>query len=217
MHRNSELIFTKHARGYFPPGAAVLEIGPDGRPSTYQRIVGDGVAWATADLADSVDEAGRRLFGAGVADDVTYAMVSPYQLPVGGNSFDVVLSGQVIEHVPRIWTWMAELTRVCRPGGHVITIGPLSWPYHEAPVDCWRIYPEGMRALCAAAGLEVVHSEAECLESPQPRRAYPGAHLGRGTKPRAALRRWAGWLGWPLPIAVDTITIARKPLPTHER
>ena len=212
MHRNSELIFARHARALFTPGSTVLEIGPDACPSTYQRVVGAGPSqWCTADLDTSVDGTGRRIFGAGEGTDVTFPMASPYEIPVGDDSFDVVLSGQVIEHVPRIWAWMAELARVCRPGGHVVTIGPLSWPYHEAPVDCWRIYPEGMRALCADAGLEVVVSTFECLEDPRPRRSYPGGNLGNATGMKARVLRLAGAVGWPLPIALDTITIARKP------
>jgi hypothetical protein len=27
------------------------------------------------------------------------------------------------------------------------SVNPVSWVFHEAPVDCWRIYPEGMKAL----------------------------------------------------------------------
>jgi SAM-dependent methyltransferase len=139
-------------------------------------------------------------------------MPGEYEIPAPDATFDVILSGQVIEHVRQPWKWMAEVCRVCRPGGLVITVNPVSWPYHEAPVDCWRIYPEGMHALCEGAGLTVEQSRWESLE-PRPRRWYPGASYGHyvGRKGRA-LNRLKAAVGWPLPIAFDTITVARKPL-----
>ena len=36
---------------------------------------------------------------------------------------------------------------IISPNGYIITINPVSWKYHEAPVDCWRIYPEGMKTI----------------------------------------------------------------------
>lgn len=213
MHLNSRLVFERYARAYFRSGSHVLEVGPDGRPSTYQRSVADsGVSWETADLASSASTDGDRLFGEGATADLTYAMTDAYALPVGDESFDIVLSGQVIEHVPQIWRWMPELARVCRPGGYVITIGPVSWPYHEAPVDCWRVHPEGMRALCEEAGLSVVDTVSVSLEPRTSRRPYPGASFGPSPGAKGIVKRLLGTMGWPLPIAIDTVTIARKPL-----
>ena len=42
---------------------------------------------------------------------------------------------------------MKEVARVVKPDGLVITIAPVSWPYHAAPIDCWRVYPAGLNAL----------------------------------------------------------------------
>ena len=46
----------------------------------------------------------------------------------------------------------------------MIPINPVSSPYHKAPADCWRIYPEGMRALYDHAGLTTLLSKYETLE-----------------------------------------------------
>lgn len=211
MHRNSELIFSRYGLPYLRAGHRVLEIGPDASPSTYQRLSTSPLEWQTADLVQSADGGGRRLFGRGTQRDVTYLMENAYEVPVPDAQFDVVLSGQVIEHVRRVWVWMAELARICRPGGYVITIGPLSWPFHEAPVDCWRIYPDGMRALCEEAGLEVLESVSASLTEPAPRRPYPGEDWGRTTGVKKAVRQLIGAAGWPLPVALDVVTIARKP------
>lgn len=86
---------------------------------------------------------------------LTYVATDEYAFPIPDESYDLVLSGQVFEHVRKIWVWMKELSRVCKAGGTVITINPVSWPYQEAPIDCWRAYPEGMCALYDDASLDV--------------------------------------------------------------
>ena len=211
MHLNSRLLFERYAAPYFADASRVLEIGPDRVPSTYWELAGRRPSeWHTADLQAALETGGSDRW-AGAPSAFTYAMESEYQLPVEDEAYDIVLSGQVMEHVRRIWRWMPELTRVCRAGGHVITISPVSWPYHEVPLDCWRVYPEGMRALSEEAGLEVEVCRCESLEPEPSRNSYPGlsyAEVPPGGRLREAVKRR---LGWPLPVAVDTITIARKP------
>jgi SAM-dependent methyltransferase len=204
-------MFERYAVPYFEAGQRVLEIGPDGTPSRFQRLVHVPLDWATADLRTEVDEHGERLWGGGRGDELTLVMPGPYEIPAEDSTFDVVVSGQVIEHVREPWRWMAEVGRVCRPGGLIITVNPVSWPYHEAPVDCWRIYPEGMRALCESVGFGVETTRWESLE-PRPRRWYPGPSADQDLGRRGrAVNRLRALVGWPLPIAFDTLTVARKP------
>lgn len=200
MHENSKLIFARHALPLFAAGTRVLEIGPDGTPGTYQVMVQQRLGAAAPTTWHTVDLAAR--------PGMTHAATSEYEFPIADGAYDLVLSGQVLEHVRKPWRWLPELARVCRPGGHVVTISPVTWPYHEAPVDCWRIYPEGMRALCDEAGLTVVVSRWECLEPPGllPRWPRPVSDHAPGV-----LYKFARWLHWPLARSHDTLTIARKP------
>ena len=148
MHDNSKILFERYAKKYFEKNMDVLEIGPDCFPSSYQHIVSRaGCKWNTIDAFER--------------KGLTYLAKGEYDFGLPSNSFDIVLSGQVIEHVRRTWDWMAECGRVCKPGGYVITINPVSWGYHEAPIDCWRIYPEGMRSLYEQAGLIDINSFCE--------------------------------------------------------
>lgn len=71
-------------------------------------------------------------------------------------STDVLVSGQTLEHVEFPWLTVAEIARILRPGGVACLIAPASGPEHRYPVDCWRIYPDGMRALARHAGLRDV-------------------------------------------------------------
>ena len=121
MHENSILLFKKHVLPRIESGMRILEIGPNGFPSDYRKLVQCDVEWETLDLYES--------------EDLTYSNVSEYDFPINDDEYDLVLSGQVMEHVRKIWLWIKELERVCKTGGFVITISPVSWPYHEAPVD----------------------------------------------------------------------------------
>ncbi len=198
MHRNSQLLFEKYALDYFVPGTRVLEIGPGAFPSDYQRAAQrDGVQWDTLDIYDS--------------PKLTYANAPLYSFPIAPDTYDIVLSGQVIEHVGKIWRWMAELARVTKPGGRVITICPTSWPFHEYPIDCWRIFPDGMKALSEDAGLVVEKSINESLELPGTRRALPGRSPEFQNRLLRTFFRVGGVFGLPVEKAFDTITIARKP------
>ena len=158
MHLNSELLFRKYASPVFSDKQHVLEIGPTGFPSVYQRIVEkDSIKWDTVDFADTKYIGSANQF-------LTYPINDPYSFPIGNDKYDIVLSGQVIEHVEKIWLWLKELKRVTKNGGLIIIINPVSWPFHEAPLDCWRIFPSGIKALADEAGLEIILSLFESLE-----------------------------------------------------
>lgn len=88
-----------------------------------------------------------------------------YRYPFEDESFDVVISGSTIEHVEDIFTWLRELARITKRNGLVCIIGPsLHRDQHRHPVDCWRIYPDGMRYLIGkVAGLEVLEARRSKL------------------------------------------------------
>jgi SAM-dependent methyltransferase len=186
----------------------VLEIGPDQIPSTLQRLVaselpsGDKVIWETLDMASR--------------PGVTYGGTDEYAFPIPDDTFDVVIAVQVLEHVRKVWRWVPEVGRVCKPGGMAAFIAPISWPYHEAPVDCWRIYPEGMKALCEESGLVIEVSQEESLERAvypelaMYRRTYPGvscSNMQLSGRVKNILKRL---VLLPIPYANDVITVARK-------
>ena len=76
----------------------------------------------------------------------------PYHYPFDDSSYDIVISGCVMEHVEAIWLWVPELVRLLTPGGLLAIITHTNFEYHPYPVDCWRIMPDGMRYLFDQTG-----------------------------------------------------------------
>jgi SAM-dependent methyltransferase len=201
VHGNTRKLFKKYARQYFQPNARVLEVGPNcAPPSALERIIGDpSIRWETAGIDNTYP--------------VTY-VGTEYSYPVESDVADIVVATNVMEHVRKPWVWIKELARICKPGGYVITINPVSWPYHEYPVDCWRAYPEGMKALYEDAGLAVIACQCESLENTNLRRHIPGRSLGN-------IYQHGGWgtrvftkalevLRLPVERPYDTVTIGQK-------
>lgn len=75
---------------------------------------------------------------------------------IESNSYDVVVTGQVFEHVEFFWVTILEIARVLKEGGICCIIAPSNGVEHRYPVDCWRYYPDGFRALAKYAGMNIL-------------------------------------------------------------
>lgn len=81
------------------------------------------------------------------------------------NSVDVVISGQALEHIEFPWVTLLEIRRVLRPGGISCLIVPSTGPEHRFPLDCWRFFGDGLRALAHWADLRVVSLDVDMSDS----------------------------------------------------
>lgn len=89
--------------------------------------------------------------------NVDIVLSDPYNwLEIESSSSDVFISGQTFEHIEYFWQTMLEIARVLKPGGLCCIIAPSGGPEHRYPVDCWRFYPDGFKALARYARLEVL-------------------------------------------------------------
>jgi SAM-dependent methyltransferase len=101
--------------------------------------------------------------------NVDLVLQRPYDWrEIPGGSVDLLISGQVLEHVEYFWITALEISRVLKPGGLVCLIAPSSGPEHRYPVDCWRFYPDGMRTFAKFARLHCVdvHTHWEDMGDP---------------------------------------------------
>ncbi len=162
---------------YLPEGSppvSVLDVGSQDVNGTYRPLFDqEGWIYTGLDMAEG--------------PNVDIAPRDPYSWPMlQDQSFDVVISGQALEHVEFFWLTVQEMARVLKPGGLLCLVAPSSGYEHRYPVDCWRFYPDGMRALAKYAQLEVLEAYAQWDE----------ADTGRD------------------PVWQDCVLVARKPLGT---
>lgn len=152
MHPTSEALFLAKGIPLFSDGQRVLEIGPDTIPSTYlNHLVRAQIDvdwyWAEFDVRPGYEQDSLRV------------ACTEYSVDAPDDHYDVVFHGQVLEHVRAPWKFVPETARVLKPGGAMLVIMPAAWEHHACPVDCWRAYPEGLRALFEDAGLCVELAE----------------------------------------------------------
>lgn len=91
------------------------------------------------------------------ANPVAAAVINPDgTLAVEDESFDVVLSTQVLEHVLDPMKYLAEARRVLRPKGELILSTHGYWRYHPHPTDYWRWTASGLRKIVEESGFQIV-------------------------------------------------------------
>lgn len=123
----------------------VLDVGSYGVNGTYREIFSDQerFSYLGLDLTPG--------------PNVDYVPQDPYkwdELP--DESFDIIISGQAFEHIEFPWLTILEMRRVLKKNGLVCIVAPSRGPEHRYPVDCWRYYPDGFRALAKWANLQVL-------------------------------------------------------------
>lgn len=83
-----------------------------------------------------------------------------YHYPFEDKSFDLVISGNTLEHVRDVYAVVKELARVTR-NLLFITV-PNTRPLHRYPIDCWRIFPDGLQYLLeVVAGMKVIECKLD--------------------------------------------------------
>lgn len=144
MHKNSLKLMNQFRDKYLlnMKGCTLLDVGSRashneggrGWQYTYRRVFLPDYIYTGMDL-----EPGRNV------NIVGYEGLSIY---------DVVVSGQVIEHVKRPWDWLKNLTQYYKK--YICIIGPNTIREHKCPLDTYRYFPDGMRDLFEYAGIKEI-------------------------------------------------------------
>jgi SAM-dependent methyltransferase len=122
----------------------ILDLGSQDINGTYKPLF-SSPAWKYV----GVDMAEGKNVDIVVANPYSWKNIPP-------DYADVLVSGQTFEHIEYIWETMKEISRVLKPGGLCCIIAPSNGIEHKYPTDCWRIYPDGFRALAKYAALETI-------------------------------------------------------------
>ena len=91
--------------------------------------------------------------------NVDIVPATPYKWKeLGTDNFDIVISGQVLEHAEFFWVTVGEMVRVTRLGGLICIIVPNGFAEHRYPVDCYRFFTDGVVAMARYYCLEILHA-----------------------------------------------------------
>lgn len=174
MHPSSIVNMEKarnHKYVHFPEKIKVLDVGGrdlNGKDRSYKTVFEDiAETYYTADIVDG--------------DGVTHPMPGPYELPFADNTFDLIVSGQTLEHVQNPFKSVREMKRVLKPNAYIILIAPSSGPRHDE-IDCWRIMDDGFKAIAKDVGLKVVADWVD-RDAPDERSRRWNDHVFIGQKP----------------------------------
>lgn len=96
------------------------------------------------------------------SDDEEIVICDGEELPFKDDSFDLVVSFQVLEHVRKPWKVVDECYRVTKKGGYALATVPFMFPNHSSPSDYYRYSCEGIKSLFESAGFEVVEIMGQC-------------------------------------------------------
>jgi len=67
------------------------------------------------------------------------------QVPLDNNSFDTIISTQVLEHVDNPNLYLSEVKRLLKKDGTLILSTHGYWLYHPTPNDYWRWTSAGLK------------------------------------------------------------------------
>ena len=87
--------------------------------------------------------------------NVDVVSADPSHYPLESRTFDVVLTGQMLEHCERPWLVVPEMARLLKPGGLLAIVTVWKMFLHDYPRDVWRFMPDAFR---------VLFDEANCLK-----------------------------------------------------
>lgn len=112
---------------------------------------------------------------------VTDVMPGPYTLPFPDGHFDLVVSGQMLEHCANPFRSVAEMVRVMKKGALIILIAPSAGPRHDKQ-DGWRFMDDAFKFIADEVGLTVVEDYIDTTAADERSKKWRD-HVFVGRKP----------------------------------
>jgi len=137
MHENSMKLMRGFRETYIATSArlTILDVGSrlvKGQKDTYREI-----------FEPEYDYMGMDIVPGNNVDIVGFENIT--------RVYDIVISGQVMEHVNRPWEWLKNLKQYFKM--YICIIVPNRSHEHRYPIDTYRYFPDGMRDLFDYAGI----------------------------------------------------------------
>lgn len=155
---------------YERPEIRIIDVGGlyDQPHKTYLRLFEDHpkINWTVADIVRH--------------PSVDVVMPGPYTLPFEDETFDLVVSGQMLEHCKNPFKSVAEMRRVLKTGSFMVIIAPSAGPRHHT-IDCWRFMDDAFKSIAEETGLTVIADWID-LDAPDERSRKWADHVFVGKK-----------------------------------
>lgn len=88
-------------------------------------------------------------------ENVTHVMPDNYKIPSVDNYYDLVVSGQTLEHVKNPFRLVKEMVRVLKKDSYIILIAPSAGPRHDS-IDCWRFMDDSFKAIAEECEISII-------------------------------------------------------------
>lgn len=118
----------------------VLDVGSFDVNGSYRELFNHFEAYTGVDIVE----------GPNVDKVVPAGLFSQYL-----DKYDIVVSGNTIEHCINPFSFIEDIDSVLKSGGYCCIITPTKIDIHSHPIDCWRILPDGMKILFKHVGWEI--------------------------------------------------------------
>lgn len=102
-------------------------------------------------------------------NNVDVVIENPYEWnEIEENTYDVVVTGQALEHIEFFWLTMEQINKVLKPGGLCCIIVPSTGPVHRNPYDCYRFHEDGVKSLAKYVKFDILESGINTDEISKP-------------------------------------------------
>ena len=187
------------ATGVLGPGIRALEIG-SGTGTLLRRLRDRGYDVQGVDLSEALIAESRRWH-----NDLPLQQVAGTALPFGDRTFDIVMSFDVLEHIPDTDAHLREVRRVLKPGGAYLIQTPNKWTNVVFETIRWRSFTRFRQDHCSLHSL------------PELRRRLTSHAFSVQTYDVAVVndffrRKVRQYLGWPGLAALAVVNPDRLPL-----
>jgi O-antigen biosynthesis protein len=164
------LEFAKQQLPFVSAGGSVLEVGSKNVNGTVRQFFAPR-PYIGVDLTP----------GNGVDEVVSvYDLVKHF----GPDTKEIVISTEMMEHVPDWVDAFYQMMKVCKPlGTLIVTTRSEGFPFHGYPIDEWRFSNEDMRRIFSPVG--TIHKiERDVTDN------LPGVGVCVSKSPEAQLEQW---------------------------
>ncbi len=146
----ANLVFLRRSAALaLQPGLVILEVG-SGKGKLLSYLRGEGHDVRGVEVNTWMIDESRRLYG-----DLPITPVSGTALPFPDAAFDIVLSFDVLEHIPDTDAHLAEVRRVLKTGGRYLFQTPNKWTNTVFETLRWRSFTAWRKDHCS------LHSHAD--------------------------------------------------------